>query len=296
MFDWKEFVRLRIAPAFLSVGLLGTMVHGETPEIYFQAHRGGLDEVPENTLAAVEYAWGIPGAVPEVDIRTTQDGILVCIHDKTPERTLSAPNEWADKSIREIPYSLLKSWDAGSYFDATYSDAKVPTLSALLEKLAARPESQLYLDLKDVENAAVVAMIMKYKVSPQIIFVHGSPKACLALSKSWPGARTMTWLSGPPAGIKSRFRNLAESGFEGIDQIQLHLKPDADEVPGKYQLGAAFLQEAVDTAQASGTTLQVRPFIFDTKSLRALIDMKIHWYVADAPGALRKSIEAALVK
>ena len=50
------------------------------------------------------------------------------------------------------------------------------------------------------------------------------------------------------------------------------------------------------TVAETGATLQVRPFVFDTASLRALIDRGIYWYVADAPRALRKDIEAALAK
>ncbi|MCF6285801.1 MAG: glycerophosphodiester phosphodiesterase family protein [Candidatus Hydrogenedentes bacterium] len=276
--------------ALLSSGL----VYAEAPAIYFQAHRGGLDERPENTLAALNYAWKIPGAVPELDVRTTQDGVLVCIHDRTPKRTTDAPLEWAGKNIRAIPYAMLRTWDAGSHFDRAYAGERVPRLDAVLDLLAADPARQLYLDLKDVDNAQVIAMIKAKKVTGQVIFVHGSPAACLVLSTSWPGARTMTWLGGSPEKIPSRFRELAETKFAGIDQIQLHLKPAEAGGPGSYQMGEAFLKEAVATTREMGVTLQVRPFVFDSNSLRALIDAGIHWYVADAPKALRDSIESAL--
>lgn len=82
------------------------------PAAWFQAHRGALDERPENTLPAIEHAWGLPGAVPEVDLRTTKDGVIVCIHDKTPARTTDAPETWAGKPIAEIPYDVLATWDA----------------------------------------------------------------------------------------------------------------------------------------------------------------------------------------
>ncbi len=52
-------------------------------EIYFQAHRVTIVEAPENTLPAYRHAWRIFGAIPEVDVRTTADGVLVCLHDAT---------------------------------------------------------------------------------------------------------------------------------------------------------------------------------------------------------------------
>ena len=36
------------------------------PQFYFQAHRGAVDEAPENTIVALQHAWTVPGAVPEV--------------------------------------------------------------------------------------------------------------------------------------------------------------------------------------------------------------------------------------
>lgn len=59
-------------------------------------------------------------------------------------------------------------------------------------------------------------------------------------------------------------------------------------------LGDAFLREAVATANAEGVTLQARPFVFNAESLRKLIDMGSHWFVADAPQALREAIDAGL--
>ncbi|NJN83397.1 MAG: hypothetical protein HC802_14675 [Caldilineaceae bacterium] len=52
-----------------------------SPPVFFQAHRGSVDEAPENTLSAFRHAWRFPGSIPETDIRTTADGALICLHD-----------------------------------------------------------------------------------------------------------------------------------------------------------------------------------------------------------------------
>ncbi|MFA6102282.1 MAG: hypothetical protein WCV67_17275 [Victivallaceae bacterium] len=47
----------------------------------WEAHRGGGgNEMPEPCPASFEYAW-IIGAVPEADVNTTADGVLISLHD-----------------------------------------------------------------------------------------------------------------------------------------------------------------------------------------------------------------------
>jgi len=285
---------LRVFSICIAVSSIVSSIAAAPPEIYFQAHRGGLDEVPENTLVALEHAWAIPGAVPEVDIRTTKDGVPVIIHDTTPKRTTNAPADWADKPIREIPFKVLREWDAGLWFDANYAGAQVPSLGEVIVRLKAAPDRQLYIDLKEVDTDQLIGLLKAHEVTDRVIFVHGSPAMCETLSAAWPGARTMTWLSGEPASIKTRFRALAATGFTGVSQIQLHLRPKEGEAPGVYELDQSFLEEAMASATAAGVVLQVRPFVFDPQSIRNLIDLGVHWYVADAPRALREAIEAAL--
>jgi len=265
------------------------------PGVHFQAHRGGLEEVPENTLAAYEYAWSIPGAVPEMDLATTVDGVVVCLHDDTPKRTTDAPGPWCDKNLREIPFKELRTWDAGVKFDPKYAGARIPTLDEVLALMKAHPERQAYFDLKDVELDVLVQRIKTAGVQGQVIFVHGDPGMCLRLSGLYAGARTMTWLSGSPDDIKSRFAELAKAGFRGISQLQLHLnvRPGATRI--EYLLEPEFLARAARTTRAAGVALQLRPFAFDPPSLRKLIDVGVRWYVTDAPRAFADCVARARV-
>ncbi|MFP4499989.1 MAG: glycerophosphodiester phosphodiesterase [Candidatus Hydrogenedentota bacterium] len=263
------------------------------PAAWFQAHRGALDERPENTLPAIEHAWGLPGAVPEVDLRTTKDGVIVCIHDTTPARTTDAPATWAGKPIAEIPYDVLATWDAGAWFDPEYAGTRVPTLDAVFDRMGRDDARQLYLDLKAVALDDVITKIRARGFEKRIIFVHGNPVRCAALQRACGGARTMTWLSGPPDRIRARFKWLARRAFHGIDQLQLHLEATAKQPEIRYALEAAELAEAVAKTRAAGVALQVRPFAFDAASLRGLLDMGIRWYVADAPAAFHAALEAA---
>jgi len=251
--------------------------------IYFQAHRGGLMEVPENTLAAFRHAWDIPGAIPEVDVAVTRDGAMVCMHDDTPARTTTAPTSFKDKPLSAIPLDELRKWDAGVKFDPKYAGEKVPILKEVFEEMKGRPDRQAYLDLKDVDLKVLLATIDAYGLRKQVIFVHGDPETCMKLQGLYPGARTMTWLSGAPDKIRERFQKLAEGRFKGISQLQFHLKAASTAPEIRYVLDNEFLRGAIEKTRAAGVDFQVRPFAFDAKSLQSLTELGLRWFVTDEP-------------
>jgi len=259
-------------------------------DVHFQAHRGGLKEVPENTLAAFRHAWNCPGAIPEVDVCATRDGVMVCMHDDTPARTTTAPDAFKKEKISEVAFDELRQWDAGVKFDSKYAGEKVPALTEVFEEMKGRPEREAYLDLKDVDLDKLQRLIEQFGVSRQVIFVHGDPAMCLKLSGLFPDARTMTWLGGAPSQIRQRFEEMARAGFKGINQIQLHLQTTQTQPEIRYVFDNEFLRGALEKAEAAGAALQVRPFSFDRTSLRALMDLGIRWYVTDEPRRFAETI------
>lgn len=264
----------------------------KSEDLYFQAHRGGLLEVPENTLLAYKYAWDIPGAIPEIDVQTSKDGIFVCIHDDTMARTTDAPKEVRDKNIPELNSDEIRRWDAGGKFDPQYVGQRVPLLSEVFEEMKGHPERQAYLDLKGVDLAQLGTMISEYGLAGQVIFVHGDPAMCLQLTERFPGARTMTWLSGTPDAIKKKFEELAKSGFKGISELQFHLRDRKENGQIRYVLDDDFLRQALAQLRAAGSDLMVRPFDFDARSLKHLLDLGIKWYVADEPKRFHDTLQA----
>jgi glycerophosphoryl diester phosphodiesterase len=263
-------------------------------EAYIQAHRGGLDEVPENTLAAMRHAWSIPGAVPEVDLRTTKDGHVICLHDATLARTTDAPEGVRNLDVRELTLEEIQKWDAGGWFDHRYAGETVPVLEAVLQLMNTEPNRQIYLDLKDVELDRLEPLIEKYGIIDRLIFVHGDPAVCADLQERFPGVRTMTWLSGSPRAIKRRFAQLAQQDFRGISQLQFHLPGEATDRGIVYAFDLNYLREAVAITKGAGVSFQVRPFLFDGDSLAQLGHIGIRWYVADAPKAFHEALKSAL--
>jgi glycerophosphoryl diester phosphodiesterase len=97
------------------------------------AHRGASAYAPENTLPAFELAIAQGAAVLEIDVRLTQDEEVVVIHDARVDRTTDGQGE-----VRLMTLSDIRSLDAGSWFGQSWTGARVPTLSEILEQLAGR--------------------------------------------------------------------------------------------------------------------------------------------------------------
>lgn len=118
-----------------------------------QAHRGISERFPENTALAFYEAAGA-GAYGgmETDVQMTSDGILVCMHDRSLERTTDGTGEVADYTFDE----LQKLWiDGGFGWDDAYSrKLKVPTLASYLEACRAGGLTP-YVELKRVNGEGI---------------------------------------------------------------------------------------------------------------------------------------------
>lgn len=99
------------------------------------AHRGGGRLAPESTLPAYENAVSVGADVLECDVHATSDGVLVCMHDETVDRTTNGSG-----AVRDMTFDELRALDAGYNYSSgggTYPyrgiGVVVPTLTEVLE-------------------------------------------------------------------------------------------------------------------------------------------------------------------
>ncbi len=274
---------------FVVVVLLAVAVSGSAKEtmdaaskVYFQAHRGGLHEAPDNSLAAFRYTWNL-GGIPEVDVRTTQDGVIICLHDDTLKRTTDAPRDIRSTEVSELTFEEIRKWDAGAWFDKRFAGEKVPALEEVFAEMKGRPERQVYLDLKQLDLKQLADMIEEYGVIDQAIFCHNKQASCQDIRKHIPKLRTMRWIGGSPDDIKATFATTLASGFEGLDQVQLHLASTKKKGPVSYDIDPEYLRYALDQTGRAGVQLEVLPFRIDEASVQGLLDLGIRWYATDEP-------------
>ncbi|HJF30874.1 MAG TPA: glycerophosphodiester phosphodiesterase [Sporosarcina psychrophila] len=112
------------------------------------AHRGGLLEAPENTLAAFSKSaeLGVHGYA--VDIRLTKDEEIIVFHDEFADRTTDFSGRIADYTLSE-----LKMADAGYRFEDTEGNypyrgmnEEILSLRELIQKF---PHMLIAINLKD---------------------------------------------------------------------------------------------------------------------------------------------------
>lgn len=110
------------------------------------AHRGASQDAPENTLAAFRLAIEQKADALETDLRLTQDGRIVLLHDAGTKRTAGGP----DHRVAETGSEALRALDVGRAKDPKFSGEKIPFLEELLDLVP--PGRGLFLEIKCKEE------------------------------------------------------------------------------------------------------------------------------------------------
>jgi glycerophosphoryl diester phosphodiesterase len=124
------------------------------------AHRGASGYAPEHTVASYDLAITQKADFVEPDLAISKDGVLICLHDDTLERTTNIKDVFPDRYSREavgrngakqwiandFTVAEIKQLDAGIWRDPKFKGQRVPTW----EEMAAlvRGKAGLYPELK----------------------------------------------------------------------------------------------------------------------------------------------------
>jgi glycerophosphoryl diester phosphodiesterase len=209
-------------------------------------HQGSCADTPGNTLAGVRRAATTGAHAAEVDVRTTKDGVLVCLHDAEVDRTTDGKGKVAD-----LTWADVKKLDAGIKFDAKFKGERVPTLREVLE--AAKGKIALMLDLKEEgeEYAKGIAALVQ---------AHGEPKRVLLGVRSVEHAKQFRKLlpDARQIGLIPTPNDIEPFAKAGVKVIRLWPKWLTDEklVPRVRKLG---LELHIGTGK--GTKEEVLPLL-----------------------------------
>ncbi len=91
------------------------------------AHRGASSYAPENTLPAFQLAKELGFSCVETDIRFTRDGIPVCLHDGSIDRTSNGTGDIGNLTLEEV-----RQYDFGAWKDSRYAGTVIPTFEEFL--------------------------------------------------------------------------------------------------------------------------------------------------------------------
>lgn len=103
------------------------------------AHRGASAYAPEHTLPAYRLAVEQGADYVEQDLGVTKDGVLICLHDESLERTTNVEEVLPDRGTVEpatgrrrwlaVDFTLaeIERLDAGRWFGPAFAGERVPT-------------------------------------------------------------------------------------------------------------------------------------------------------------------------
>jgi len=128
------------------------------------AHRGASASAPENTLTSFQLAVQHEAGCVEHDLQVTRDGVLVCVHDSTLERTTDVKDVFPGRRrltrtrgttverwfVHDLSLAEIRLLDAGSWFGPAFAGTRIPTFDELLEW--ARGRVAVLTEIKDVET------------------------------------------------------------------------------------------------------------------------------------------------
>jgi glycerophosphoryl diester phosphodiesterase len=123
------------------------------------AHRGASGYAPEHTLEAYRLGIAQKADFIEQDLQITKDGVLVCLHDITLERTTDVEQVFPDRAtvengakhwyVADFTLAEIKRLDAGSWFNEKFKGARVPTFTEAIQTV--RGKAGLYPETKEPE-------------------------------------------------------------------------------------------------------------------------------------------------
>jgi glycerophosphoryl diester phosphodiesterase len=125
------------------------------------AHRGASAYAPEHTLAAYQLALDQGADFVEQDLALTKDGVLICLHDTTLERTTNVEDVFPDRFVEDrsgpspvrrwpvydFTLAEIKKLDAGSWFDHKFAGARIVTFQEAIDLV--KGKAGLFPELKD---------------------------------------------------------------------------------------------------------------------------------------------------
>jgi glycerophosphoryl diester phosphodiesterase len=149
-------------------------------DVQVVAHRGSSAAHAEHTLAAYELAVEEGADALECDVRLTRDGVLVCVHDRTVNRTSDGRGVVSTLELAELAELDFASWKASQgdrLLEADWEEVdrdrgRVLTLERLLQLALdhARPV-QLHIETKHptryggLVERALIDLLERYGVA-----------------------------------------------------------------------------------------------------------------------------------
>ncbi len=262
-----------------------------------QIHRGGgANTRPDNSLETFLWCWGM-GFAPEADARMTKDGVAIAMHDDNFRRIgRGITPEFAKTSVRNLTWDEIRDVDTGSYLGREYATTRIATMESVFAAMRGRPERLIYVDEKGAPPKEIARLAGQFGVVEQVYYTSPDWRKVVEWRKVAPKGRSMVWLGNFPrdnspenvkkteAFVQKRLDEMAATGFDGIDQIQIHVRTDLKR-EDPFCPSTPFLRRAIELLHKHGVSVQTVTWTEGTNAdvHRRLWDIGFDHFTSDFP-------------
>lgn len=242
------------------------------------AHRGGALLAPEETLEAFQNALDVGADALELDLHSTSDGVIICLHDDTVDRTTNGTGE-----VTAMTFEELRGLDAGYTFstddDETFpfrgSGLRVPSFEEVLD---AFPNEFFVIEIKQEEPSIitnVIDLITARDMMGQVILASMTDTVIAEIRDTLPDVHT-SFATG-----------------EMVTYITMTESNEATyEPPARFvQIPHTGLEETL-MARALRFDLKVHAWtVNDREDMEELIELGVDGLITDDPATLREVLD-----
>jgi glycerophosphoryl diester phosphodiesterase len=273
--------------------------HIPMDQFIIQSHRGAGELSEENTPEAFELGWKL-NTIPEADVRTTKDGVIVAFHDSNFARVVKGASEELKKQgVKDLTFAELQKLDVGSWKGEQFAGRRVSKMSDIFALMHGRPERKLYLDIKQVDLKKLAGEVKWAEVESQVILASTKYELIREWRQLLPAGQTLLWMGGTEEKLRGRLEELRKTNFADVTQVQIHthLKGEAAEVKrdsiDPFKESDAFLIEAGNELRSRKILFQTLPYGGSTKEIYwKLLDLGLMSFATDHPDVTWDAVKA----
>ncbi len=267
--------------------------------LIIQSHRGAGELAPENTLEAFTLGWKL-GTIPEADIRTTRDGVIVAFHDAAFNRVVrNLPAGLKDKGVKDVSWSELSTLDVGAWKGQEFEGRRVSRIGDVFALMTGQPGRRLYLDIKEVDLGRLAGEVRDHRVVRQVILASTRYEIIREWKRLVPESQTLLWMGGTESALRRRLADLARTDFADVTQLQIHVhlkdptRPVERTGRDPFKLSDAFLVEAGTQLRTRGILYQTLPWGAATRDTYwKLLDLGVMSFATDHPQVTLDAVRA----